>query len=195
MEFEPDNFYHIYNQGNNRQRLFDSNPHDYHLFLTLMRKHLLSHMDLMAYCLMPNHFHLLVRTDARCMETVRIGPIVTNPISRGIQRLLASYTRIVNNRNGRSGSMFRQRTHARCLESHSRNRSEYGSSRDDLVTCFLYIHRNPLDASLVRDLANWAYSSYPDYAGLRNGTLINKEIASNLGIYDPRYFCLQFDNR
>jgi putative transposase len=129
------------------------------------------------------------------MEKVRIGPVSTNPISKAIQRILTSYTRVINKRNGRSGSMFRQRTQARCLETQPQFRVDNRSDEDYLLNCFLYIHRNPLDACLVSDLSNWAYSSYPEYAGLRNGTLINKEIATNLGIYDPKNFSLQFGNR
>ena len=48
------------------------------------------------------------------------------------------------------------------------------------TTCFYYIHQNPLRAGLVTDIADWHYSSYRDYAGLRNGTLMDKNIASQM---------------
>ena len=44
---------------------------------------------------------------------------------------------------------------------------------DYLLSCFLYIHQNPLQAGLVNKLEDWEFSSYLDYVGLRNGTLVN----------------------
>ena len=45
---------------------------------------------------------------------------------------------------------------------------------DYLITCFYYIHLNPLNAKLVTNLKDWPFSSWVDYAGLRNGSLCNK---------------------
>lgn len=194
MNFISGNCYHIYNQGNNKQKLFESTPDDYLTFLSLIRTHLVPNSNLMAYCLMPNHFHFLIQADDRCEESVRIGPVPTNPISRGIQQILVTYTRVINKRNGKTGSLFRQRTHARCLDTESIAIEDQRAKQDDLLNCFLYIHRNPLDASLVDDLSKWAYSSYLEYAGLRNGTLVNKDIALEKGIYDPKYFRFQFED-
>lgn len=60
MKFSPNGVYHVYNQGNNREPIFFQ-ERNYRFFLDKMRKHLLPHVDLLAYCLMPNHFHWLVR--------------------------------------------------------------------------------------------------------------------------------------
>lgn len=59
MQFEPNVIYHIYNQGNNRQVVFHKREH-YLFFLRKMRSYLLPYGDLLAYCLMPNHFHWLL---------------------------------------------------------------------------------------------------------------------------------------
>ena len=59
MNFESGNLYHIYNQGNNRQQLFFSRE-NYLFFLKKIKKHILPHADILAWCLMPNHFHLMV---------------------------------------------------------------------------------------------------------------------------------------
>jgi len=53
------------------------------------------------------------------------------------------------------------------------------NTKDYLTNCFFYIHDNPLTANLVTDLSQWPYSSWPDYYGLRNGTLCNIEEAMN----------------
>ncbi len=59
MQFEVGHIYHIYNQGNNRQPIFFERKH-YLFFLQKMRAYLLPHGDILAYCLMPNHFHVMV---------------------------------------------------------------------------------------------------------------------------------------
>ena len=59
MNFETGNLYHIYNQGNNRQKIFFSRE-NYLFFLNKIKTHILPHADIVAWCLMPNHFHLMV---------------------------------------------------------------------------------------------------------------------------------------
>ncbi|MFA5330111.1 MAG: hypothetical protein WC384_20120 [Prolixibacteraceae bacterium] len=59
MIFESGNLYHIYNQGNNRQRIFYLRD-NYLFFLNKLKRHVLPYSDILAWCLMPNHFHLLV---------------------------------------------------------------------------------------------------------------------------------------
>ncbi|MFA5647265.1 MAG: hypothetical protein WC951_03050 [Bacteroidales bacterium] len=58
MIFEKSHLYHVYNQGNNRQRIFFSRE-NYLFFLEKIKKHVLPYADVLAWCLMPNHFHLM----------------------------------------------------------------------------------------------------------------------------------------
>jgi len=59
MILEPNNLYHIYNQGNNRQQIFFEKE-NYYFFLRKMSTHLLPYADIIAWCLMPNHFHWML---------------------------------------------------------------------------------------------------------------------------------------
>jgi putative transposase len=59
MHFENGHLYHIYNQGNNKQKIFFDRD-NYVFFLRKIRTHMLPYCDVLAYCLMPNHFHLMV---------------------------------------------------------------------------------------------------------------------------------------
>jgi len=59
MHFEIGHIYHINNQGNNRQRIFFKRE-NYLFFLEKIKNHVLPYADILAYCLMPNHFHLMV---------------------------------------------------------------------------------------------------------------------------------------
>ncbi|OIN57966.1 transposase [Arsenicibacter rosenii] len=118
------------------------------------------HVSILAYCLMPNHFHFLIRTEDefRC-----------NDFLNSYRLLLSSYTRAINKQEGRTGSLFQQNSKAKLL----------GGS-DYAFTCFCYIHQNPLRAGLVNQLHEWEFSSFMDYVGIRGGTLCNKELCRSI---------------
>ena len=59
MHFQTGELYHIFNQGNNREKIFFSRE-NYLFFLTKIKAHILPHADVLAWCLMPNHFHLMI---------------------------------------------------------------------------------------------------------------------------------------
>ena len=84
MNFESGNLYHIYNQGNNRQQLFFSRE-NYLFFLKKIKKHILPHADILAWCLMPNHFHLMiyVKDVIIANEASTHGVTSSHPVSRG----------------------------------------------------------------------------------------------------------------
>ena len=87
----------------------------------------------------------------------------------GIAVLLRSYTRAIQKQEGIKGSLFQQKTKARRLCEHS------GFGINSPATCMHYIHQNPLKARIVTQMENWEFSSFKDYAGLRNEALCNKE--------------------
>ena len=136
MELIKDNVYHIYNQGNNRQKIF-YNRDNYLFFLQKMNDYLLPYCDVLAWCLMPNHFHWMVYVRETELESVmRRGgteidrvtsnreasrgatqsrtPTVSN-LNQAIGIMLSSYTRAINQQQSRSGSLFRQKTKADCI--------------------------------------------------------------------------------
>lgn len=175
MQFHPGHTYHVYNQGNNRQKLFFEQD-NYRYFLEKIRKELLPYCDILAWCLMPNHFHLLITVHEDYIHehsTQNKGKFV-NPLNRKIGTIQSSYTKAINNRYGRSGSLFRQKTKAKDLSVQEHQKM------DTAVNCFFYIHQNPLKAGLVTKMENWSFSSFKDYAGLRNGDLCNKELARDI---------------
>ena len=170
MDFLNSVLYHIYNRGNNRQQIFFK-PGNYHYFIEKIRRFILPHCDPFAYCLMPNHFHLLVSSDSRTVATKLIGDWQRNVLSEGIRNLLQTYTKAINKQNNFTGSLFQQNTKAKCLAEGSNN---YG------YFCMHYIHQNPTKANLVKKMEDWEFSSFRDYCGYRNGTLCNKELACQL---------------
>ncbi|HRH50098.1 MAG TPA: hypothetical protein PLP23_15185 [Panacibacter sp.] len=170
MHFEPDCIYHIYNQGNNKQRIFFSDD-NYLYFLKGYRKLILPYCDTLAYCLMPNHFHFMVSTNTNSVVPVKVGSLYLSQLSNGIRVALSSYTLAINKQQRTTGSLFRQKTKSKLLEN---------GKHDYSFFAFHYIHQNPLAAGLVKSLNDWEYSSFKDYAGLRNGSLCNKTLAHKL---------------
>lgn len=158
MNFELGSFYHLYNRGNQRGKLFFSTE-NYLYFLRKTRTELLPFADILAYCLMPNHYHFLIRLKDHENADV-------SKFARKIGTLQSSYTRAIQKERDLRGSLFQQKAKAKLLE------DEY-----QLFICFHYIHQNPLKAGLIKTLGEWPYNSFLDYAGMREGTLINQEVA------------------
>lgn len=159
MILKGNSLYHVFSRGNDRNKVFLTSD-NYLFFIKKIRIHLNPIVDVLGYCLMPNHFHLLIYCPSEESGVMFNSKYAT---------LLSSYTRAVNNATGRTGSIFQKR-------------SKYIEVLDEdyAVTCFLYIHQNPLVGSVVERLEDWLYSSFPDYAGLRQGNLCNKQRAYEL---------------
>lgn len=198
MIIEENKLYHIYNQGNNKQKIFFS-PENYLFFLKKIKLHILPHADILAWCLMPNHFHLMVYvhtleiSDSDQSETYVIARKVRN-LNDSIGVILRTYTRAINKQENRSGSLFKPHTKAESITeikgiSFSLDNTSNGAEFTQQITveeypqiCFNYIHGNPVKAKLVRQPEDWEFSSYRDYCGLRNGKLISKARASSFGL-------------
>jgi len=163
MEYLPTQIYHVYNQGNNRQKIFFKDE-NYLFFLRKIRTYWLPFADILCYCLMPNHFHFLAYTKPDFNHEKYLNDL---------RIMLSSYTRAINKQESRTGSLFRQNTKTKNI-SHSSNEQAYG------LYCYLYIHQNPLRAMLVERSEDWLYSSYRDYTGMRNGTLCNIKFAVDM---------------
>lgn len=168
MQLVENHIFHIYNRGNNRQPIFFKRD-NYLFFLQKIRTHLLPTCEMMAYCLMPNHFHLLIHADARSVvltnpENTRMP---TQAFSKGLQIMLSSYTKAIQNQEQLVGSLFQQRTQAKQVS------SEW-SWEDYSLICFRYILYNPVEAGLVNNPVDWEFSSCKDLADLRSGTLCNQ---------------------
>ncbi|MDB5278713.1 MAG: hypothetical protein JWR61_3668 [Ferruginibacter sp.] len=167
MKIIADDIYHIYNQGNNQETIFYTDE-DYIQFLTIFRRVVQPHCSVLAYCLMPNHFHFLLYTTDDSAKVKRIGNIDSCELSNGFRLLQSSYAQYVNKKYNRSGSLFRQKAKAK---STSEGTGEYHA------IAFHYIHQNPVKAGLVKRLEDWPYSSFIDYAGIRKGSLCNQLLA------------------
>ena len=167
----------MFNQGNNKQQIFLSD-NDYQTFLNYTARLILPHAEMLAYSLMPNHFHFQLQPKVSCNVFIKQGGLNIDPLTNGIRKLLSGYARIFNTQYGKSGSLFRQKTKAKCLTQESKLVSNL-SKFDDCSTCFQYIHYNAVTAGLVLKPEDWKWSSYSYYAGLTANSFCNKKLATD----------------
>ena len=218
MIIQSNQIYHIFNQGNNKQNIFFKRD-NYLYFLEKINEYILPYSDILAWCLMPNHFHLMVyvhtfEIDVRNINnltpSVSINSLTpseainnialeamnskTRTFNDSIGLLLRTYTRAINNQEKRSGSLFRPHSKAVCISSPTNFTSTYFntcfgvklnvsfSEKEYPSVCFKYIHENPVNAKIVFKPEDWEFSSFRDYAGLRNGKLINRQRVEYFGL-------------
>jgi putative transposase len=195
MEYSPHQIYHVFNQGNNKQQVFFS-KYNYFLFLKKVKQYIIPNADILSYCLMPNHFHLLIYMNALgCNQSYNpiagykkdenIGNRYQQQFSKDLSTLLRSYTRAINNQNNRSGSLFRNKTKAK------QGSNDFVIAKlpktgiielDYEQTCFNYIHQNPVKAGLVKKDIDWPYSSAREYAFRLKDGICNKQLSAKLGL-------------
>jgi putative transposase len=169
MRFEPHSVYHIYNRGNNKQPIFFSEA-NYLFFFGKLQKHITPHADILCWCLMPNHFHLMVyATEKSCKESYGSIKLKIQALSYWIGIIQSSYAQAINKQNGTTGSLFQCKTKAKSL-----------SEKEDIIRCLHYIHQNPLKAGLVWHLHEWQFSSFKDYEGTRDTMLCNQALLYSL---------------
>jgi putative transposase len=149
-----DCYYHIYNRGNNRETLFKE-ERNYRHFLKLYAKHIEPISDTFAYCLLPNHFHLLVRIKGEEeieaeTQTLKVSETFRVLVpSQQFPNLFNAYTKSINKAYARTGSLFEH--------PFGRNPVDSDAYFTQLI---VYIHQNPQRHGLISDFRDWPYSSY-----------------------------------
>ncbi len=151
-----DQVYHIYNRGNNREKLFYT-PENYQMFLELYKDLPGTFAETYAYCLIPNHFHFLIRIkqDADQYEFVS-----------QMRRWLIKYAMHINRQEGRMGHLFTRpikRIHV--------------TDEFYLKNLIRYIHLNPSKHGILLNPEDYKYSSFRSFLARDNDTIIEKEIS------------------
>jgi putative transposase len=156
----PGALYHLTARGNAQQTIFQDET-DRRQFLTLLGQEILQqHWRCYAYCLMGNHYHLLLETPEP-------------NLSRGMRRLNGSYTQRFNWRHQRVGHLLQGRFKSLVVE-----RESY------LLELCRYVVLNPVRAGLVRTPQDWVWSSYRATAGIQTAPPW-LDVAGVLDLFDP----------
>lgn len=145
------NYYHIFNRGINRQTIF-FNENNYRHFLGLIDKFLTSNVSILAYCLLQNHFHLVIKVKEKIMidsieisDDEKIGKIVSNQF----RKLFIAYSMALNIQEKRTGSLFDKN-----FKRIEITETEY------LKYAIFYTHYNPEKHGIATEFRQYKYSSY-----------------------------------
>jgi REP element-mobilizing transposase RayT len=164
IPFEPGYLYHLFNHASSDESLFMEHK-NFHRFLMNYRKYIVPVADTFAYCLMPNHFHLLVRIKNH--KTIR--KLISKEheekdyLAHQFGNLQNAYARYFNIKYQRKGPLFQTRIKRKKINS--------GNYFKQAVQ---YIHMNPVYHEFVDNPGDWKYSSYSSYNSKRK-TLVNRD--------------------
>jgi len=156
-QFIKGGIYHIYNRGNDKINIFNDHE-DYHFFMLRLNQNLgkapvrasrsggytikvlpSEAFKLISFCLMPNHFHLLLEQKSDI------------PISRLLSKICTSYSKYFNKKHVRVGTLFQDQFKAVRIK-----------TDEQLLLIIEYIRNNPVEAGLIKDSESYPYTSYFD---------------------------------
>ncbi|MEQ8472949.1 MAG: transposase [Marinoscillum sp.] len=168
---QPDAYYHLYNHANGDENLFRTED-NYHYFLMLWAKYIELVADTHAYCLMPNHFHALIKIKSeqqiRSNSKVADDLTIDRFISRTFSNFFNAYAKAYNKMYDRRGSLFNRPFKAKEI-----------SNDSYLRAVVAYIHRNPVHHGFCRRIEDWSHSSYEVYFSAKR-TKIKREMVLDL---------------
>ena len=151
-DYVPGGYYHFYNRGAHRVSIF--READNYLYVLRRMKGYVREFSLapIAYCLLPNHYHFLVRQDGEV------------PAGLLPQRVFNAYGKAYNRRYGHSGTLFEGAYKVRPVldEGH-------------LLHLCRYIHANPVLHGITDHVEDWPYTNYLEWVGERAGTLVDRD--------------------
>ena len=154
MDFlEETYFYHIFNRGNNKQVIFLEDD-NYKYFLNLLGKHILPIADIYCYCLLNNHFHILVRIKEK----------IENP-SQAFSNLFNAYSKAFNKKYNRTGNLFQRPFKRKRI-----------TEEKYLRQLILYIHLNPENHGIIDDFEHYRFSSYLSILSTKPTSLKRAEV-------------------
>ena len=181
----PGQYYHVYNHAVGDENLFRQSD-NYLFFLERYRKYIFPVARTYAYCLMPNHFHLLVQireedeliTHYNYLKKSRIEPGQSLDYSTFVMQQFSnfcnSYSKAFNRRFDRKGALFLDYLRRKPVETESY-----------FTTLLAYIHRNPVHHEFCQNLDDWSYSSLHSISSSKPTRLERNAVLDWFGGIDP----------
>jgi len=176
--FEENGIYHIYNRSNNREILFKTDRH-FQFFLDRLKVYITPYFHIGAYCLLPDHFHLMVEVkpidevikqeidNQKTRKSIEYldGNIVYNDfLVAQFQRLFNSYAKAFNKDLNRHGSVFQK------------GFKRISLTEERIWYVLAYIHRNPIHHGLCEEYGEWKYCSYNAFFSSKPTLVARKRI-------------------
>lgn len=152
--------YHVFNRGINRVTLF-YRPENYNFFISRCEKYLQPYFEILGYCLIQNHFHLLLRVKMR----KGVDPDqISRDASEALRRLFITFVQAINKQEGRTGTLLYKPFRRVAVRN-----DEY------LKFLLFYIHWNPMKHKVSKSFEGYKYSSFRYYAtGVRRIVCIDE---------------------
>jgi putative transposase len=145
--FEEGQYYHIYNRGNNKENIFIEEK-NYNYFLQKLKQYILPIADIYAYCLLKNHFHIVLRIKGKNEMPEKFKEKIHLPFSN----LFNSYSKSINKAYDRTGSLFQEHL--------QRNKIKNENYLKQLI---IYVHLNPIKHRFTEHFVSYVHSSYRSY--------------------------------
>ena len=168
--FQPETFYHIFNRAISSERLFQTEENS-NFFMGRIQKYLMPYFDFYAYCLLPNHFHFVVKTKSfeewnEHFKKLNKSVVVnSNNFHKHnmlqCSKLIISYSKSYNKFYNRKGSLF--------IENIKRIELPKNS---DILSAVFYVHKNPVHHGYAQELVDWNNCSYASIKHGRQDELI-----------------------
>jgi putative transposase len=181
LHFENYSYYHVFNRGIDKRKIFLRHGHYVRFTNSILNlldtgsatyrriynqgSALKQKVKILCYCLMPNHYHLLIQQ------------LSDNGITEFMHHLDTSYTMYFNINNKRKGRLFEYEFKAKLIES------------DEVLNHISrYIHLNPLIAKLTDDFASYEWSSYPEYLNQRKNLFCDTTQVLSFHAFNPENY-------
>ena len=174
---EADQYFHIFNHAVGEENLFNHEA-NYIFFLQKLKEYLQYYVDFYAYCLMPNHFHLIVRIKgserifaelrkkSRFVESkAKEQDFIAKSVSQRFSNLYNSYAQAYNKENNRKGSLF-----------NNRFKREPIVNEEYLRKVIVYVHNNPVTAGISPTPDSWPFSSFNSICSKSPSLIKRKEV-------------------
>ncbi len=144
---ESGKYYHIYNRGVNKSNIFFEQT-NYYYFLNRFHQYLGKYVKVLAYCLMPNHFHFFILINEDDEVTSKNGKPISL-LEKAFRDFFISYAKGINKRYKRTGSLFQYKFKRKEIQ-----------DEGHFTWLIYYIHMNPVKAGIYKSLKEYRYSSF-----------------------------------
>ncbi len=151
MIYQESNFYHVYNRGCNKENIFFQESDYNNLLSRIDETKDRKNIEIITYCLMPNHYHFLLYQDSE------------RPVSDWLKSLFSGYVQRINRKYDRTGTLFERSAKPKLV-----------TDDNYLIELIHYIHANPLKHNFVVNPIGWRYSSLPYYLNNEQNKLMSQ---------------------